>query len=214
MDAAEAVRRDYSRLAAQYERRWRAFNAVVREWVIARWPDALPAGGRVLDVGCGTGAFLATLAEREPALALVGLDLTPALLAEARRRAPAALLVEGDAEAPPFTDGAFDVVCSLNVLHHLRDPERHVAVLAGLCRPGGTVFLCTFDGGRTLAMRIADGWLKRRNAGWRGMLSAGALDRALASEPRLDRCERDPLTAGVWRLQILRLKRRSSAPVP
>src|SRR5690606_9774345 len=129
-ETAEAVRRDYTGLAAQYEHRWRAFNAVVREWVRERWPRALPAGARVLDLGCGTGAFLAALAAREPALSLVGLDLTPALLAEARRRAPTAWLIEADAEAPPFTDDAFDVVCSLNVLHHLRSLERHVAVLA------------------------------------------------------------------------------------
>jgi len=210
---AEAVRRDYSRLAADYARRWRAFNTVVREWVLARWPDGLAAGARVLDLGCGPGAFLAAVAERDPALALVGLDLTPALLKQARRRAPSAMLVEADAEALPFRDGAFDVVCSLNVLHHLRDPERHAAVLAGLCRPGGTVFLCTFDGGRGLAVRVADGWLKRRSAGWQGMLSAGALDRVLAAEPRLDLRERDALAAGLWRLQVLRLKARSPAPV-
>jgi SAM-dependent methyltransferase len=121
------------------------------------------------------------------------------------------MLIEADAEAPPFTDDAFDVVCSLNVLHHLRSLERHVAVLADLCRPGGTVFLCTFAGGHTVTMRVADWWLKRRNDGWQGMSTPAALDHALAREPRLEACERDSLTAGVWRLQIYRLKTQSSA---
>lgn len=202
---ANAVRRDYGRVAERYERRWRMFNAVVREWVLERWPDEFREHGRVLDLGCGTGAFLGRIAECFPALELTGLDLTPALLAEARRRAPTARLIEGNAEAPPFAARSFDVVCSLNVLHHLIDRRRHLGLLAELCRPGGTAFLCTFAGGRTLGMRLLTRWLEKRNAGWRRTLTPAELKRMLGSEPRLAVHEHDELRAGVWRLQIYRL---------
>lgn len=201
----EAVRRDYGRLAEDYERRWQAFNAAVRDWVLARWPDGLADDARVLDLGCGTGAFLGAVGARFPALQLTGLDLTPALLVEARRRAPSARLVEGDVESPPFKERTFDVVCSLNVLHHLHDRQRHIDLLAGLCRPGGTIFLCTFAGGRSLAMRAADAWLRLRNRGWRGMLSAAELERCFEREPRIAVRERGELRAGFWWLQVFRL---------
>lgn len=205
---ADAVRRDYGRLVHDYERRWRTLNTVVREWVLARWPDGLVSNGRVLDLGCGTGAFLASIAARYPRLELAGLDLTPALLAEARRRVPRAHLIEGDAEALPFKEGTFDVVCSLNVLHHLHDRQRHVDALTRLCRPGGTIFLCTFAGRRSLAMRALDLWLKRRNPAWRGMVSPEELEHMLALDERLAVRDRAERAAGFWRLQLLRIERR------
>lgn len=203
----DAVRHDYGRLADEYERRWSELNAVVREWVLERWPDDLDSNARVLDLGCGTGAFLAEVAARYPGLELVGLDLTPALLAEARRRAPSAHLVEGDAEAPPFYDGAFDVVCSLIVLHHLHDRQRHVDVLTRLCRPGGTIFLCMFPRDR-VAMRALDLWLRWRNPGWRGMVSTAEIAQTLARDGRVTVCDRAELAAGFWWLGLFRLRRR------
>lgn len=203
---ADDVRRDYTPLAPIYEERWRHFNAAVRNWILARWPDNLWAGARVLDLGCGTGAFLDALRVHHPRLSCVGVDITPALLARAREIVPAATLIQGDAEDPPLSADSFDVVCSLNVLHHLNDPAAHIAALARLCRPGGTVFVCTFAGGATLAMRLADLWLRLRNPAWRGMLSAAELTEMLRHEPRLALGEDAILRAGpFWRLQIYRL---------
>lgn len=198
------VRRDYAPLAASYERRWQTFNLTVRQWVLGRWPEA-PAPARVLDLGCGAGGFLAMLAARDPELELVGLDVTPALLALARRAVPAARLVEGDVEQPPLREGAFDVICSLNVLHHLHDPVAHVRMLARLGRPGGTAFLATFAGGRTFGMRAADAWLRLRNPAWRGMSSRQELDRALRAVPGLELREQDEVKAEAWWLQLYRL---------
>jgi SAM-dependent methyltransferase len=72
----------------------------------------LPAGRRVLEVGCGTGVFLRAAAER--GLAVVGLDASPALLDLARERVPDAELHVGDMEALPFSDGTFDAVAGFN----------------------------------------------------------------------------------------------------
>src|SRR5688500_1299052 len=62
----------------------------------------LPAGRRVLEVGCGTGVFLRAAADRR--LEVVGLDASAALLELARERVPDAELHVGDMEALPFSD--------------------------------------------------------------------------------------------------------------
>jgi len=75
-------------------------------------------GMRVLDVGCGAGAQLASYAAA--GCIVTGLDTSPAMLAEARGRlGPRAGLVQGDAAALPFPDGSVDLVMAATVLHQL-----------------------------------------------------------------------------------------------
>src|SRR5690606_9724152 len=95
-----------------------------------------------------------------------------------------------------------------NVLHHLRDQKGHAAKLARLCRPRGTIFLCTFAGGRSLAMRAANAWLSLRNAAWRGMVSPAKLEQSLTRVPYVEVRDRDELSAGAWRLQLFCLALR------
>jgi ubiquinone/menaquinone biosynthesis C-methylase UbiE len=100
-----------------------------------------PTGGeRALDVGTGAGAFALALAPlvRE----VVGIDVVPELLAEARRRATEnAEFVEADAEALPFPPGAFDLVCTARTLHHVPRPELVLAEMTRVLRPGGTMLV-------------------------------------------------------------------------
>src|SRR5689334_5154561 len=88
-----------------------AFFSAFADEMLAR---AQPADGeRLLDVATGTGIVLRRARARCPRLGrLVGLDLTPAMLAVAREKAEGidAELLEGDAAELPFEDGAFDVV--------------------------------------------------------------------------------------------------------
>ena len=79
---------------------------------------ALPPLG-TLDVACGTG-FLTRHLRGE----VVGLDQSPRMLAEAKRQAPRATFVEGDALRLPFPDASFDRVFSGHFYGHLREPER------------------------------------------------------------------------------------------
>lgn len=95
---------------------------------------------RALDVGTGAGAFALALASlvRE----VVGLDIVPELLARARERAPAnAEFVLGDATALPFDSGSFDLATSARTLHHTPRPERVLAELTRVLRPGGTMLV-------------------------------------------------------------------------
>ena len=93
------------------------------------WHDEMiskvPAGAkRILDLGCGTGFFLAELEEKHPGA--VGLDISHAMLKVSDQYVPGARLVTGDAEKLPFKPKNFDVVFCKGSLHHTRD---HVGFL-------------------------------------------------------------------------------------
>jgi ubiquinone/menaquinone biosynthesis C-methylase UbiE len=98
-----------------------------------------PSGDeRALDSGTGSGALAFALARhvRE----VVGVDLVPELLEQARKRAegvPNVSFVEGDANNLPFEYGSFDLVGTLRTLHHIARPELAVAELTRVTRRGG-----------------------------------------------------------------------------
>jgi ubiquinone/menaquinone biosynthesis C-methylase UbiE len=97
---------------------------------------------RVLDSGTGTGALAFAIAPlvRE----VVGVDLVPEMLAEARKRAaefPNVELVEGDVTKLPSGLGSFDLAASVRTLHHVARPELAVAELTRVTRPGGHVLV-------------------------------------------------------------------------
>lgn len=104
------------------------------------------AGDEVLDVACGTGN--AALRAAGKGAHVVGADLTPELLAQARERAEAAGLgvewVEADAEALPFEDESFDVV--LSTFGCMFAPRHEVAAgeIARVLRPGGRIAICSW----------------------------------------------------------------------
>jgi ubiquinone/menaquinone biosynthesis C-methylase UbiE len=84
-----------------------------------------PGAHRVLDLGCGTGFFLAELEEHHPGA--VGLDISHDMLKVSDRYIPGAKLVTADAEKLPFRPGSFDAVFCKGSLHHVRDHVRFLA---------------------------------------------------------------------------------------
>jgi len=106
------------------------------------WIEPLEADMIVLDVACGAGHASEQAAPYVHQV--VGIDLTPALLAAGAQRIAEAgihnvLLQEGDATALPFVDGSFDIVVCRSSLHHFPDPARAIAEMARVCKPGGRV---------------------------------------------------------------------------
>ncbi len=104
------------------------------------------AGDRVLDVACGNGN--AALAAARRFAVVTGVDYVPALLERARARGAANGLAlelrEGDAEALPFEDGAFDAVLSTFGVMFTPDQARAAGELARVCRSGGRIALASW----------------------------------------------------------------------
>jgi demethylmenaquinone methyltransferase / 2-methoxy-6-polyprenyl-1,4-benzoquinol methylase len=93
----------------------------------------------VLDVATGTGAVAIELA-RATGCSVVGIDQSPEMLAEARRRVPERVrLVEADARALPFPDASFDGLTVTYLLRYVEDPAATLRELARVVRPGRTI---------------------------------------------------------------------------
>jgi demethylmenaquinone methyltransferase / 2-methoxy-6-polyprenyl-1,4-benzoquinol methylase len=96
-------------------------------------------GDTVLDVATGTGAVAIELV-RARGCAVVGVDQSPEMLAEARRRVPPGVrLVEGTADHLPFPDASFDALTFTYLFRYVDDPGETLRELARVVRPGGVV---------------------------------------------------------------------------
>jgi ubiquinone/menaquinone biosynthesis C-methylase UbiE len=110
---------------------------------------ALKAGERALDVGTGTGMIPFEVARVAPdTTEIVGADISTGMIEKARRRATQEGLAEPrlsfrqmDAEALALPDGSFDVVMSAFALGHMPRPERAVAEMYRVLRPGGRLLI-------------------------------------------------------------------------
>ena len=107
---------------------------------------SLKPGQRVLDVACGTGN--AAIPAARTGADVIGVDIAPNLLEQARERASAENLSvkfqEGDAEALPFSDGEFDIVITMFGAMFAPRPERAAAELLRVCKPGGLIAMANW----------------------------------------------------------------------
>jgi ubiquinone/menaquinone biosynthesis C-methylase UbiE len=125
------------------------------------------AGERVLDVGCGPGAYLQRLRALAPEVHLTGLDLSPGMLREARAAVADASFVVGDVQRLPFAADEFDDVLAPHMLYHAPDLDLAVGELRRVLRPGGVALVVTnghdhLEGFRQLLARslgVAD-WMR------------------------------------------------------
>ena len=95
--------------------------------------------GRGIDIGCGLGSESAALVR--PGREVIGIDYHPDTARAAATRLDGALCA--DARALPIASGSLDWVCSSHIIEHFTDPERHVADIARVLRPGGTAVFLT-----------------------------------------------------------------------
>jgi ubiquinone/menaquinone biosynthesis C-methylase UbiE len=138
-EQTQQVRRRWDRMARRYDRGERAERVAIgrtRQVLCGR------AHGRVLEVAVGTGR---NLEHYPPGVEVTGVDLSPDMLARARRRAAklerAVTLVEGDAQHLEFADARFDtVMCALS-LCTIPDQRAALAEMHRVLKPGGTLLL-------------------------------------------------------------------------
>lgn len=141
----EATRLFFDDMASTYDR-----DLEVVGWdpvaLVQRWPFLVAPHESVLDVGCGTGAVLATYygAQRK----LFGLDLSPEMIQRARRRPE---LKEADLQAQsadspwPFMDGSLDAVVSLAMFEFVEDLDVALDELVRVLKPGGRALFSVED---------------------------------------------------------------------
>lgn len=134
---------------------WGKRHGPISPWTVRRrlrilGRDARPPG-RLLDVGCGDGAFLA-------ACARLGWTVAGTEIGEAARNARAAGLVVHDDLEGAASDAPFDCVTSWHSLEHLRDPRATLARVRELLAPGGVVIVSVPDGGGLQARLFGRHW--------------------------------------------------------
>ena len=132
-------------VARFYRNAYRA--SLVDEWIPALdgVADALAAGARVADVGCGHGHSTVTLAEAFPASAFHGFDVHGPSIEAARENARAAGVAERAAfevaDARGYPPAGYDLICFFDCLHDMGDPEAALRHAAASLAPGGTIML-------------------------------------------------------------------------
>lgn len=99
------------------------------------------AGKDVLDLGCGTGRWLARLAQLSPK-SLTGVDFSAAMLDRAARKlGTSAQLLRADCVETTLPAESLDVVLASFLMAHTSDPQRLASHLATIVRPAGTIFV-------------------------------------------------------------------------
>ena len=148
---------------------------------MGRWSDRLAPllvqfagvtdGDDVLDVGSGTGSLTAAVAAAAPSSRIVGIDRSEpyVAVARARHRSQQVRFEVGDAQQLRFEDASFDRTLSLLSLNFVPDPEKALAEMIRVTRPGGAVAAAVWDYGEGMEML---------RAFW---------DEAVALAPRADR---------------------------
>ncbi|MBY0587429.1 class I SAM-dependent methyltransferase [bacterium] len=143
----------------------------------------IQAGHRVLDFGCGTGTLSRLVKKTHPQATVLGLDVDPAILRQAREKGDQANLaidwLEGTIEDHRDRLGNIDRIVSSLVFHHLLDDEKRIisSQMRSLLAPAGEVHLCDFTAPANqlqaalfLSVRLLDGW-DRTSANARGRLA-------------------------------------------
>lgn len=127
---------------------------------LAIWPQEQPLFDRyaprtILDIGCGTGEITSRLAMRFPDATAIGIDIIEAHLALARDRYAAfgdrLTFTTGDAFELAYPSGSFDLAVCRHVLQAVPEPERILAEMVRVTRPGGYIHVLAEDYGMITA---------------------------------------------------------------
>lgn len=146
----------------------------------------------LLDCGCGTGAMISLLYEKNPHRHYTGIDLTPKMIEVARAKSlPGVDWVVGDCEDLPFDDNSFDAVICSNSFHHYPNPQRFFYSVRKVLRPGGRLILQDYTAPRAILWLMNHTEMPLANLIGHGDVAAYSLDEVRCfCEPALLRVEK------------------------
>lgn len=178
----QAVAAAFGRAAQSYARH-DELQRLSADCLLAQLGDINPA--RVIDAGCGPGAM--SRYWRAQGCDVTALDLSPAMLAEARQLKSAARYVTGDIEALPLADATFSLAWSNLAVQWCDDLRQAVGELRRVTEPGGYIAFTT----------LADGSLPELNQAWRALDSLPHANRFLPATEIEQALNGWPLRCGI-----------------
>ena len=207
----ESVSKAYRRMAPFYDVSFGAISRAARRAGIARVNER---GGSVLEVGVGTGLSLPHYGQ---GARVTGIDFSHEMLARAREKVDelslenVVALRQMDARSLDFADDSFDTVVAMFLVSVAPDPERVMAEMSRVCRPGGEVMVVNHFARDKGVIALAEQGFSRfeRTLGWH---SDFRIDSVLGA-PGLTLLENRAL----WPLGIfslLRFCKDGAAPTP
>jgi ubiquinone/menaquinone biosynthesis C-methylase UbiE len=178
-----------SRYEGWYARRGRRADELETE-LLEKMLGRFPAAESILEVGCGTGHFTRWFAQK--GFDVVGLDVSEAMLREARRLGGPTNYLRADALSLPFADRSYDLTTMITTLEFLADPVRALAEAARVARQG--LLLGVLNRWSVLALR----YRLSRNPLWRSARFFGPRELAtLVRQAAGRRCD-----AVTWRTTL------------
>jgi ubiquinone/menaquinone biosynthesis C-methylase UbiE len=136
---AESARRYEGQVEALFGGAAGAMRRRALSLLARAWRDRDHRGLAIVDLACGSGAFLENLSLAFPRARLAGIDLSAPYLAEARRRSGVGAVAVANAERLPFADASLDAVSCIYLFHELppRVRPKIAAEIARVLKPGG-----------------------------------------------------------------------------
>jgi ubiquinone/menaquinone biosynthesis C-methylase UbiE len=131
---------DYDAIAAAFDRRY-ARNRY--DGTLAALLDFVGRAVEVAEIGCGTGHWLAEIADR--GRTIVGIDPSQGMLDVARRSAPHAFLIRARAESLPIRTASLDRIFAINAFHHFGDKRAFVGEARRVLKPAGRLLTIGLD---------------------------------------------------------------------
>ncbi|NJE10432.1 class I SAM-dependent methyltransferase [Thermococcus sp. MAR1] len=134
----------FDRIAGRYDDWYRTKTGMyvdrIEKWLVFSMLQS--KSGKALDLGCGTGNY--TLELKKRGFDVIGLDASEGMLGVARSKGLSC--IKGDAYSLPFPDESFDLVLSVTMFEFLHEPEKAVAEINRVLKPGGEVLIATMNG--------------------------------------------------------------------
>jgi SAM-dependent methyltransferase len=156
VEAERLVRAGYEQVAERYESWSKRVDQAPREHYLGVLGDRVTPGGRILELGCGTGLATRVLVRHGDVIAV---DFSRACLLRSRQSAPIAKYLLADITQLAFRPGSFDAVaCFYSLIHVPREKHRQVLEsVASWLRPGGT--LVATMGCHDLPNKVEQDWM-------------------------------------------------------